>query len=149
MPAVFFKRKNKMTINDKVEYLKQFLSEGQLSLLSRMYPTGEYTKRAVEQIEKTLSDQAKRVEDLQKKIKELEAVPPVVIEQKKEEKVKKVYLVEANFDFTAKFFTEYEIEAESEEEAEEIADKYMELELSTHPFSEIEQEEGEFTIEEK
>ena len=138
-----------MTINDKVEYLKQFLSEGQLSLLSRMYPTGEYTKRAVEQIEKTLSDQAKRVEDLQKKIKELEAVPPVVIEQKKEEKVKKVYLVEANFDFTAKFFTEYEIEAESEEEAEEIADKYMELELSTHPFSEIEQEEGEFTIEEK
>jgi hypothetical protein len=70
-------------------------------------------------------------------------------EDELKEKVKKVYLVEANFDFTAKFFTEYEIEAESEDEAEEIAEKYMELELSTHPFSEIEVDEGEFTIEEK
>jgi len=138
-----------MNINNKVVYLKQFLSERQLSLLDKMYPTGEYTTRTIQQIEKTLSDQAKRVEDLQKKIKELEAVPPVVIEEKKEEKVKKVYLVEANFDFTAKFYAEYEIEAESEDEAEEIADKYMELELNNHPFSEIEQEEGEFTIEEK
>jgi hypothetical protein len=138
-----------MNTNHKVLYLKQFLSKGQLSLLDKMYPTGEYTTRTIQQIEKTLSDQAKRVEDLQKKIKELEAVPPVVIEEKKEEKVKKVYLVEANFDFTAKFFTEYEIEAESEDEAEEIAEKYMELELNNHPFSEIEQEEGEFTIEEK
>jgi hypothetical protein len=138
-----------MNINDKVVYLKQFLSEGQLSLLNRMYPTGEYTTRTIEQIENTLSDQAKRVEDLQKKIKKLEAAPPVVIEQKKEEKVKKVYLAKAYFDYTAKFFTEYEIEAESEDEAEEIADKYMELELNNHPFTELESHGGEFTIEEK
>lgn len=136
-----------MKINDKVEYLKQFLTVGQLSLLDKMYPTGEYTTRTVQQIEKTLSDQAKRVEDLQKKIKEMEASPPTVVEAKKEE-VKKVYLVEANFEYTAKFFTEYEIEARSKDEAMIIADEYMDLELKTHPFSEIEVVDGEFNVKE-
>jgi hypothetical protein len=137
-----------MKINEKVEYLKQFLSEGQISMLNKMYPTSEYTERTIQQTEKTLSDQAKRVEDLQNKVKELEALPPLVVKEEIK-KEKKVFTVEANFDYTAKFFTSYEIEAETEEEAEEIAEKYMELELTNHPFSEIEREEGEFMVEEK
>jgi hypothetical protein len=41
-----------MNTNHKVLYLKQFLSKGQLSLLDKMYPTGEYTTRTIQQIEK-------------------------------------------------------------------------------------------------
>jgi vacuolar-type H+-ATPase subunit I/STV1 len=137
-----------MKTNEKIEYLKQFLTEGQISMLNRMYPTGEYTERTIQQTEKTLSDQAKRVEDLENRVKELETAPPLVVKEEIK-KEKKVFTVEANFDYTAKFFTSYEIEAETEEEAEEIAEKYMEIELTNHPFSEIECEEGEFTVEEK
>jgi hypothetical protein len=137
-----------MKTNEKVEYLKQFLTEGQISMLSRMYPTGEYTTRTIDQMEKTLSDQAKRVEDLQNRVKELETTPPLIVKEETK-KEKKVFTVEANFGYTTKFFTSYEIEAETEEEAEEIAEKYMEIELTNHPFSEIEREEGEFIIEEK
>ena len=54
-----------MNINNKVVYLKQFLSEGQLSLLDKIYPTGEYTTRTIQQIEKTLSEQyVLKVEDV-------------------------------------------------------------------------------------
>ena len=137
-----------MKTNEKVEYLKQFLTEGQVSMLNRMYPTGEYTARTIDQMEKTLSDQAKRVEDLQNRVKELETAPPLVVKEEIK-KEKKIFTVEANFDYRAKFFTSYEIEAESEEEVEEIAEKYIEIELTNHPFSEIEREKGEFIVEEK
>lgn len=61
-----------MNVNEKVEYLKQFLNKQQLDYLDYWYPNKEYTLRTVNQIEKTIKAKDQTVKQLLLTIDELE-----------------------------------------------------------------------------